>query len=73
MIGYLPWAEHSNSTGLELVGGVKEDAAYDDVIFKTILQDFERLIRPEAVVNQNSWFLMRLNSRLGVKHIYEPL
>jgi hypothetical protein len=31
-------------------------------ILKIILQDFERLIRPEAVVNQNSWFLMRLST-----------
>jgi hypothetical protein len=73
MIGYLQWAEHSDITGLELVGGVRKDAAYDDNVFKTILQDFERLIRPEAVVNQNSWFLMRLYSRLGIKHIYEQL
>lgn len=55
------------------MGGVRGDTAQDDVVFKTILQDFERLVRPEAVVNQNPWFLVRPCSRLGIKHTYESL
>jgi hypothetical protein len=47
------------------------DTAQDKVIFKTVAQDFERPVRPEAVANQNPWFLKRLCFSLGIKYMYE--
>jgi len=50
-IGYLQGGKDSDVTGLELVGGVRGETTQDDVVFKVILQDLERLVGPEAVVN----------------------
>ena len=72
-ISCLQWAKYSNVIGLELVGGVRGDTAQDDVVFKTVLQDFERLVRPETVTNQNPRFLMHPRFGLGIKHPFEPL
>jgi hypothetical protein len=55
-IGCLQWAKHSDVTGLELVGGMRGETTQDDIVFETILQDFEGLVRPEAVANQYPWF-----------------
>lgn len=51
--------EDSDVTGLELMGSVRRYAAKDDVVLETIFQDLERLVRPEAVTNENPWFLVR--------------
>jgi len=47
-IGALQWAKQCDVTGLELVGGVRRDAAQDDIVFETKLQDFEGFMRTEA-------------------------
>ena len=72
-IGCLQWAKYSNITRLELVRGIRRDTTQENIVFKTILQDFERLMRPETVANQNTWLLMRMYSGLGIKHTFEPL
>ena len=68
-IGCLQGGKNSDVTGLELVG----ETAQDDVVFKAILQDLERLVCPEAVTNQYPWFLVSLSFSLGIKHMLEPL
>jgi hypothetical protein len=68
----LQWAKHSNVAGLELVGSMRGNTAQDDVVFKSILQDFERLVRPEPITNQNPWLVMRLRFGLGIEYTFEP-
>jgi hypothetical protein len=41
------------------MGGMRRNTANDNIVFKTMLHDFERLVRPEAVTNKNPWFLIR--------------
>ena len=71
-IGCFQGGKDSDVTGLELVGGVKGETIQDDIFFETNLQDFEGLVRPEAVTNQYSWFLVSLSFGLGIKHTLEP-
>ncbi len=51
-IGCLQWGKDSDVTGLELVGGVGGETTQNDIVFKAILQDLERLVCPEAVANK---------------------
>lgn len=51
----------------------ERNTAQDDVILKAELQDFERLVCPEAVANQNAWLLMRPLFGLGIEHTFELL
>lgn len=53
----LQWPKDSDVAGPELVGGVRGNTA-EDVILKTKLHNFERLMRPKAVTNKDSWFLV---------------
>lgn len=55
------------------MGSVKGDTTQKNIIFKAILQDFERLGRPETIANQNAWLLMRVCSDLRIEHTFEPL
>lgn len=48
------------------MGSVRRYAVKDNLIFKAIFQDLERLICPEAVINKNPWFLVRLRFSLGI-------
>ncbi|KAF4631567.1 hypothetical protein G7Y89_g6564 [Cudoniella acicularis] len=73
VICYLRWIKDSDVTGLELMGGVRRDAANDHIVLKTILQDFERLVRPKAVTNEDPRFLMRPSFGLGIEHTFKPL
>jgi hypothetical protein len=66
------WAKGSDVTGLELMGGVRRNTAEYDIILKTILQDFERLVRSEAVINENPWLLIRPYFGLGIEHTFDP-
>jgi hypothetical protein len=55
------------------VRGVKEKTTQGYVVLETKLQDFEGLVRPEAVTNQHLWFLVSLSFGLGIKHILKLL
>jgi hypothetical protein len=55
------------------MGRTRRNTAKDDVVFKTMLQDLERLVRPEAVTDQNSWFLLCPRFGLGIEHTFKPL
>ena len=72
-IGYLQGGKRSNVTGLELVRGVRGKTTQENVVLKAKLQDFEGLVRPKAVTNQHSWFLVSLSFGLGIKHTLDPL
>jgi len=72
-IGRLQGRKDSDVKRLELVGGVRGETAQDDAVFKAILQDFEGLMRQEAVGNQNAWFLIRPRFGLGIKYTLDPL
>jgi len=65
----LQGAKYSDVTGLEFVGSVGWNTAQDDVVFKAILQDFERLVCPEAATDGYPRFLVSLHFGLGVKHV----
>ena len=52
---------------------MRRNTAQDDVVFKAILQDFERLVAPEAVTDEYPWFLVSLHFGLGVKYTFDPL
>jgi len=69
----LQWTKDSEVTRLELIGGMRRNTIKDDIIFKTILYNFERLVRPEAVINKNPWFLIRPWFDLGIKYIFNPV
>jgi hypothetical protein len=69
----LQWAKDSDVTGLELMGGVRQNTTKDNIVFKTILRDFERLVRPEAVINKNLWLLIRLWFSFRIKHVFDPV
>lgn len=58
-VGCLQRAKYSDIAGLELVGSVRWETAQTNIIFKEKLEDFERLVRPEPVTNQNTRFLTR--------------
>jgi hypothetical protein len=51
------------------VGGVRGETTWDNIVFETQLQDFEGLVRPEAVTNQDPWFLVSSLLSLGIKYI----
>jgi hypothetical protein len=69
----LQWAEYSDVIGLELMGGVGGNTAKDGVVLEIIPHDFERLVRPEAVINQSPRLLIRPLFRLGIKHELDPV
>ena len=46
---YPTLTENPNIARLELMGGVRGQAAKNDVVFKTKLQDFKGLVCPKAV------------------------
>jgi len=49
------------------------ETTQNDVVFETILQYFEGLVRPEAVANQRPWFLVSTLPSFRVKDTLEPL
>ena len=53
--------------------GVRGETTQDYLVFETKLQDFEGLVRAEAVTNQHPWFLVSLAFSLGVKDTLKPL
>jgi hypothetical protein len=55
------------------MGSLRRYAVKDNLIFKVIFQDLERLICPEAVINKNLWFLVRLRFSLGIKYKLKPV
>ena len=55
------------------MGGVRRNTAKDDTVFEATLHDFEGLVCPEAVTNENSWFLIRLCFGLGIEHKFDPV
>ena len=65
-------AKDPDVTGLELMGGVRRYAAKNNMVFEAILQGLERLVCPEAVTNENLWFLVSPRFGLGIKHKFEP-
>ena len=69
----LQWAEDSDVTGLELMGGARRNAVKDNIVLKIILRDFDRLVRREAVTNNDLWFLIRITLGLGIEHKFKPL
>ena len=50
---------------------MRRNTAKDDIIFEATLHEFERLVYPEAVKNENSWFLVRLYFSLGIKYKFD--
>jgi hypothetical protein len=54
-------------------GAYETEYDKDNIVFKTILYDFERLVRPKAVINKNPWFLIRLWFSFGIKHVFDPV
>jgi hypothetical protein len=72
-IDCLQGTKYSDVTGLELMGSIRGNTVQDDAIFKVILQDFERLVCPEAVAYQIAWLIIYPCFRLGIKHSFKPL
>ena len=72
-IGCLQGGKNSDVTRLELVGGVRGETTEDDIIFETKLQDFECLMRSEAVTYQHPWLLVSSLLSLGVEYTLKPL
>jgi hypothetical protein len=52
---------------------VRGETTQDNAVVKAILQDFERLVRQEAIGNQNAWFPIRQRFGLGIKYTLDPL
>jgi len=46
---------------------MRREATQDDIVFKTKLQDFEGLVYPETVTNQDPRSLASLFSGLGIE------
>ena len=53
--------------------GVRRNTAKNDIVFEAMLPDFKRLARPEAVTNENPWFLIRLCFVLGIIYKFHPV
>ena len=53
-IGGLQRTEHRDVTRLELVRGVRREAAQDDVIRETELKDLKCFMRSKAITNEDS-------------------
>ena len=47
--------------------GVGGETTQNDVVLEAMLQDFEGLMRSEAVANENAWFLVSSFFSLGIK------
>ena len=50
---------------------MRRNTAKDDIIFEATLHEFERFVYPEAVINENSWFLVHLYFSLGIKYKFD--
>ena len=55
------------------MGGVRGHTAEDDIVFETILQDFEGLVRAEAIPYQHAWFIVSTPFSLGIEYKLKPL
>jgi hypothetical protein len=55
------------------MGSVRRNMAQNNVVFETILQDLERLMLSETVINQNPWPIVCPRFGLGVEYTFKPL
>jgi hypothetical protein len=55
------------------MGGIRGETTQNNVIFEIILQYFDGFVRPEAVVNQYSWFFVSTLLGFEVKDTLKPL
>lgn len=67
------WAKGANITRLKLMRGMRGQTAEDDVVLEAELQQLQRLVGRESVVDEHSWLTICAGSCPRIKYFSNPM